>query len=34
VREGAKFKAVMAVFQKDPQVLITHPRDASNRSPI
>src|SRR5258705_3503425 len=26
-REGAKFKAVMAVFQKDPQVLITHPRD-------
>src|SRR5436190_1051283 len=27
VREGAKFKAVMAVFQKDPQVLITHPRD-------
>ena len=26
VREGAKFKAVMAVFQKDPQVLITHPR--------
>jgi len=27
VREGIKFKAVMAVFQKDPQVLITHPRD-------
>lgn len=27
VREGAKLKAVMAVFQKDPQVLITHPRD-------
>jgi NitT/TauT family transport system substrate-binding protein len=27
VREGVKFKAVMAVFQKDPQVLITHPRD-------
>jgi NitT/TauT family transport system substrate-binding protein len=26
VHEGAKFKAVMAVFQKDPQVLITHPR--------
>jgi len=26
VREGAKIKAVMAVFQKDPQVLITHPR--------
>jgi NitT/TauT family transport system substrate-binding protein len=26
IREGAKFKAVMAVFQKDPQVLITHPR--------
>ena len=27
VREGVKVKAVMAVFQKDPQVLITHPRD-------
>lgn len=27
VREGVKFKAVMAVFQKDPQVLIAHPRD-------
>jgi NitT/TauT family transport system substrate-binding protein len=27
VREGARFRAVMAVFQKDPQVLITHPRD-------
>jgi NitT/TauT family transport system substrate-binding protein len=27
LREGAPFKAVMAVFQKDPQVLITHPRD-------
>ena len=27
IREGAKIKAVMAVFQKDPQVLITHPRD-------
>src|SRR5258706_8624196 len=26
VREGVKIKAVMAVFQKDPQVLITHPR--------
>src|ERR1700676_4235780 len=26
VREGAGIKAVMAVFQKDPQVLITHPR--------
>ena len=26
-REGAPFRAVMAVFQKDPQVLITHPRD-------
>ncbi len=25
-REGAPIKAVMAVFQKDPQVLITHPR--------
>ena len=27
VRAGVKVKAVMAVFQKDPQVLITHPRD-------
>lgn len=27
VREGVRVKAVMAVFQKDPQVLITHPRD-------
>ena len=27
LREGAKFRAIMAVFQKDPQVLITHPRD-------
>ena len=26
ISEGAKIKAVMAVFQKDPQVLITHPR--------
>jgi NitT/TauT family transport system substrate-binding protein len=26
LREGAKIKAVMAVFQKDPQVLIAHPR--------
>lgn len=26
-REGVKAKAVMAVFQKDPQVLVTHPRD-------
>jgi NitT/TauT family transport system substrate-binding protein len=26
-REHAGIKAVMAVFQKDPQVLITHPRD-------
>src|SRR5882724_6890734 len=26
IREGAPIKAVMAVFQKDPQVLITHPR--------
>ena len=25
-REGVKVKAVMAVFQKDPQVLMTHPR--------
>ena len=27
IREGARFRAVMAVFQKDPQVLIAHPRD-------
>jgi NitT/TauT family transport system substrate-binding protein len=26
VREGVPIKAVLAVFQKDPQVLITHPR--------
>src|ERR1700733_1797269 len=26
LREGAKIKAVMAVFQKDPQVLISHVR--------
>jgi NitT/TauT family transport system substrate-binding protein len=26
VREGAPIRAVMAIFQKDPQVLITHPR--------
>ena len=26
VREGVPVKAVMAIFQKDPQVLITHPR--------
>ena len=26
LREGAHIKAVMAIFQKDPQVLITHPR--------
>jgi len=26
VREGVPIRAVMAVFQKDPQVLITHPR--------
>jgi NitT/TauT family transport system substrate-binding protein len=25
-REGAPIRAVMAIFQKDPQVLITHPR--------
>ena len=25
-QQGGRFKAVMAVFQKDPQVLITHPR--------
>ena len=27
VKEGAAIRAVMAAFQKDPQVLITHPRD-------
>src|ERR1700722_11165672 len=27
VREGIPIRAVMAVFQKDPQVLITHPRN-------
>jgi len=27
VAAGAKVKAVMSAFQKDPQVLITHPRD-------
>ena len=27
VREGVPVRAVMAVFQKDPQVLITHPRN-------
>jgi len=26
LRQGARIKAVMAVFQKDPQVLIAHPR--------
>ena len=26
LREGASIKAVMAIFQKDPQVLIAHPR--------
>jgi NitT/TauT family transport system substrate-binding protein len=26
VRQGVPVKAVMAIFQKDPQVLITHPR--------
>lgn len=26
LREGVKIRAVMAVFQKDPQVLVTHPR--------
>ncbi len=26
-RQGVPAKAIMAVFQKDPQVLITHPRD-------
>jgi NitT/TauT family transport system substrate-binding protein len=27
LKEGVKIRAVMAVFQKDPQVLMTHPRD-------
>jgi NitT/TauT family transport system substrate-binding protein len=27
VREGAPIRSVMAVFQKDPQVLMTHPRE-------
>ena len=27
VREGVPVRAVMAIFQKDPQVLITHPRN-------
>ena len=26
VRQGVPIKAVMAIFQKDPQVLVTHPR--------
>src|SRR5690242_10116430 len=26
VKQGADIRAVMAVFQKDPQVLMTHPR--------
>jgi NitT/TauT family transport system substrate-binding protein len=30
VHAGVKIKAVMAVFQKDPQVLITHPRNDVN----
>lgn len=30
VRQGVPAKAVMAAFQKDPQVLITHPRDDIN----
>jgi NitT/TauT family transport system substrate-binding protein len=30
VQAGAKARAVMASFQKDPQVLITHPRDDVN----
>src|SRR5258705_10053978 len=32
-REGAKFKAVMAVFHKDPQVLVSHPRDGFKTAP-
>ncbi|MDP1671123.1 MAG: ABC transporter substrate-binding protein, partial [Alphaproteobacteria bacterium] len=27
LREGIKTKAVMAVFQKSPEILMTHPRD-------
>jgi NitT/TauT family transport system substrate-binding protein len=27
VRQGVPLRAVMAVFQKDPQILMTHPRD-------
>ncbi|HSZ10652.1 MAG TPA: ABC transporter substrate-binding protein, partial [Rhizomicrobium sp.] len=27
MREGAHVRAVMAIFQKDPQVLLTHPRN-------
>jgi NitT/TauT family transport system substrate-binding protein len=30
LKEGVKVKAVMAVFQKDPQVLMAHPRDDVN----
>ena len=26
VKEGVPLRAVMAIFQKDPQVLISHPR--------
>jgi len=31
LKAGVKVKAVMAVFQKDPQVLITHPRNDIQR---
>ena len=34
VRAGVPAKAVMAAFQKDPQVLITHKRATSPRWPI
>ena len=33
VKAGAPIRAVMAVFQKDPQVLITHPRKDITSSP-
>jgi NitT/TauT family transport system substrate-binding protein len=31
VRQNARIKAVMAIFQKDPQVLLTHPRADVNK---
>src|ERR1700761_4881626 len=33
VKQNAGIKAVMAIFQKDPQILITHPRPAVKRLP-